>query len=84
MLSVIYDVLASPTFRRFLVWVLTFLTVALNKKLGLELDAAQIASVIIAALAYLAQSALRQGKPAEPPALPTEAEALAIMKEKIK
>lgn len=53
--------LISGTGRRLLVFVIGFLTVALNKKLGLELDAGAIVADIALVIGYLVQSAVKEG-----------------------
>ena len=55
----------SGTGRRILVFVLGFLTVALNNKLGLNLNAEQLAAEIALALGYLIQSASKQASVAK-------------------
>lgn len=56
--------LVSGTGRRLLVFLLGFLTTVLNRKLGLDLDAEQIAGVVVASLGYIAQSAVKEASDA--------------------
>jgi hypothetical protein len=52
----------TPTARRLAVTLATAGLVALNRKLGLGLEAADVAALAGVVVAYLAQSAVRQGK----------------------
>jgi hypothetical protein len=61
--------LASPTGRRLLVFVLGFLTVSLNKRLGLELDAQSLATDVVLVLGYIGQSAFTDASKARSGAL---------------
>lgn len=54
--NALVDFLTSPTVRRILVALSTGAVVALNKRLGLELDATEVGSLVTLAVAYLAQS----------------------------
>lgn len=65
----VLDVLASPTVRRFIVFLLGFLTVALNKKLGLDLDPNAMFADMLMVLGYVGQSAFTDASKARSDAL---------------
>lgn len=56
-LSVILAAVTSGTGRRLLVFLLGFLTVALNKKFGLDLDPQALVAELVLILGYIVQSA---------------------------
>jgi hypothetical protein len=56
--------LASGTGRRLLVFAASFLTVTLNKRLGLELDANALIADVTLALGYVVQSAAKEASDA--------------------
>lgn len=60
MMSVIGSILASGSFRRFLVWGVTTVIIAMNKKWGLDLDATEISALVAGGIAHLAQSGLKE------------------------
>lgn len=62
-------IITNPSVRRLLVFVLSFGTVALNKKFGLNLDAAEIIGVVVTALGYIGQSAVKEASVARSDAL---------------
>jgi hypothetical protein len=65
--------LMSNSLKRLLVLLLSGAVVALNGKLGLQLDVGAIAGIVSMSIAYTVQSAWRQGK------APTGAELVAMM-----
>jgi len=52
--------LASGTFRRIIVYVVGIGIVALNRKLGLDLDAVEIGAIISATIAQIVQSSMKE------------------------
>lgn len=54
------EVLSNSSIRRFIVFLLTFATVALNKRIGLDLDPNAMFDVILVALGYIGQSAAKE------------------------
>lgn len=62
MMRVLAMVLASGTFRRFLAMAVTAAIIAGNKRLGLNLEAAELGALVATVLVYVAQSAMRQGR----------------------
>jgi len=56
------ELLANPSLKRFIVTIATAAVVALNKKLGLSLEVADVASIVALAVAFLGQSALKEVK----------------------
>lgn len=69
----ILGILGSPTVRRLLVFLLGFLTVALNKKLGLELNPESMVTDALLVLGYIGQSAYTDASKARSDALATAA-----------
>lgn len=63
-LSVVFGFLLSGTGRRLLVFLLGFLTVALNKRFGLDLDANQLVGELALILGYITQSAVKEASDA--------------------
>jgi len=62
-------VLTNPTVRRLLVFLLGFLTVALNKKLGLELNPESMVTDALLVLGYIGQSAFTDASKARSDAM---------------
>lgn len=56
----VVEFLVSGTGRRLLVFLIGFLTVTLNKKLGLDLNAESLVADIVMALGYITQSAVKE------------------------
>lgn len=54
------EILSNPSVRRFVVTLITMGTVALNKKLGLDLDPNHLFDLCIVGLGYVGQSAARE------------------------
>jgi hypothetical protein len=63
-LAALFAFLASGTGRRLIVFLVSFLTVTLNKKLGLDLDANALIADVTMALGYIAQSAAKEASDA--------------------
>ena len=63
------ELLANPSLRRILVYLLTFGTTALHRRFGIELDATEIIAIIATGLGYLAQSAYTDASKARSNAL---------------
>jgi hypothetical protein len=55
------EFLSAPSVRRMAVFLIGLGVVALNKKLGLELDANEIWDVVLLSIAMFTQSAVREG-----------------------
>jgi len=60
MLSFLLPLVKSGTFRRLVVFLVGLLAVALNRRFGLELNAEEVAGVVVMAVAYLLQSASKE------------------------
>lgn len=73
----VLEVLANPSVRRFLVSMLAIVIAALNKKLGLNLEAGELFDVVLVALGYVGQSAIKEGMVAHADAKTALAEAVA-------
>jgi len=71
------DVLTNPSVRRFVVFLLTFLTALLHRKVGLDLDPNDLLAVITVGLGYIGQSAVREAVVAHADAKTDIAQALA-------
>lgn len=56
-MDTVKTLVTSPTVRRLLALALGAIVVALNKRLGLQLDTAEVAGLVALILGYLAQSA---------------------------
>ena len=56
------DLLSNPSLKRFLVTLATAAVIALNKKLGLNLEVADVASLVALAVAFVGQSAMKEVK----------------------
>ncbi len=67
--SKVLAVLVNPTVRRLLVFLLGFLTVALNKKLGLDLNAEALVTDALMVLGYIGQSAFTDASKARSDAM---------------
>ena len=62
--------LLSGSLRRVLAVVLGGAIIAMNQKFGLGLDATQIVSIVALVIAYIVQSAIRQGRDLKPSGIP--------------
>lgn len=62
-------IVTNPSVKRLFVFLLSLGTVALNKKFGLNLDAAEILGVVITALGFIGQSAAKEASLARSDAL---------------
>lgn len=71
--SKVMAVLVNPTVRRLIVFLLGFLTVALNKKLGLDLNAESMVTDALLVLGYIGQSAYTDASKVRSDALVTAA-----------
>lgn len=74
------EILSNPSVRRFVVTLITMGTVALNKKLGLDLDPNHLFDLCLVGLGYIAQSAGKEAIVAHADAKVSAAEALAAGK----
>lgn len=68
--------LANPSVRRFLVSMLAIGIAALNKRLGLNLEAGELFDVVLVALGYVGQSAAKEAMVAHADAKTALAEAM--------
>lgn len=62
-------IITNPSVRRLLVFLLSIGTVLLHRKWGLELNAEEIVGVIVMALGYMGQSAVKEASMAKTDAL---------------
>lgn len=63
------EIITNPTVRRLIVFLLGFLTVALNKKLGLDLNPEALVTDALLVLGYVGQSAFVDASKARSEAL---------------